>query len=146
MSTLERRRRVRCRLACELLGAQRTPLRSHIVTLSEGGFAVETEPRFETGDEMRICILPHRRERAVKVRSILELAGGLAAARTAARAAEITAHEAALVLEADAADCRLPDPAEATLDDPRHDLGADHPDGESGDRYLTAAVTGRPSP
>lgn len=71
MSSLERRRRVRCRLACELLGARRTRSRSSIVTLSEGGFALETEPRFEMGEEVRVCILPHRRERAVKITGII---------------------------------------------------------------------------
>lgn len=72
MSNLERRRRVRCRLPCELLGERRQAgPRPNIVTLSEGGFAIETMRPFETGETIRICILPHRRERAVKITAIV---------------------------------------------------------------------------
>jgi hypothetical protein len=42
-----------------------------VVTLSEGGFAIETMREFETGETIRLCILPHRRERAVKVTGIV---------------------------------------------------------------------------
>jgi len=71
VSFLERRRRVRCRLACEFLGQRQAGSRSNVVTLSEGGFAIETLREFETGETIRLCILPHRRERAVKVTGIV---------------------------------------------------------------------------
>ncbi len=71
MSRIERRRRVRCRLACEPLGEKRTSTRSSVVTLSEGGFAFETLGSYEVGEAIRLCILPHRRERAVKVSGIV---------------------------------------------------------------------------
>jgi hypothetical protein len=71
LSRIERRRRIRCRLACELLGEKRTSTRSSVVTLSEGGFAFETLGSYEVGEAIRLCILPHRRERAVKVSGIV---------------------------------------------------------------------------
>lgn len=71
MSFLERRHRVRCRLACELLGQKRTRTRSNIVALSEGGFAIETDLQIEVGEPIRLCILPHRQERSVKVTGIV---------------------------------------------------------------------------
>ncbi len=68
---IERRRRVRCRLQCELLGAQPNRRRSSIVTLSEGGFALETSLPIDPGQPIRLCILPHRREQSVELTGIV---------------------------------------------------------------------------
>ena len=50
---------------------KRARARSSVVTLSEGGFALETLAEFEVGEAIRLCILPHRRERAVKLTGIV---------------------------------------------------------------------------
>jgi hypothetical protein len=71
LTFLERRHRIRCRLACELLGKKHTRTRPNIVALSEGGFALETDLQIEVGEPIRLCILPHRQDRSVKVTGIV---------------------------------------------------------------------------
>ncbi len=40
------------------------------MTLSEGGLGLEAPLRIEQGDSLRICILPHRKSRAVRIEGI----------------------------------------------------------------------------
>ncbi len=40
------------------------------MTLSEGGLSIEAPLQVEQGDSLRICILPHRKSRSVKVEGI----------------------------------------------------------------------------
>ncbi len=64
-----RRLRTRCRLPCEIEQG-RARHRAAVVTLSEGGLAVETALELAQGDAARIRIHPQRGERAVVVDAI----------------------------------------------------------------------------
>lgn len=70
MARIKRRRRVRCKLPCEIVlnAKQRVPGR--IVTLSEGGIAVLTGAGFDQGDSMRIVIDP-KGARPIRVSAIV---------------------------------------------------------------------------
>ncbi|MDP6244918.1 MAG: PilZ domain-containing protein, partial [Myxococcota bacterium] len=68
---LARQRRVRCRLACEVLDCGRRPVRGVLCSLSAGGLSLEARLRVEQGDGIRLRILPHRRARAVTVGAIV---------------------------------------------------------------------------
>ncbi|MDP6074986.1 MAG: PilZ domain-containing protein [Myxococcota bacterium] len=71
MGRLARQRRVRCRLACEVLDCGRRPVRGVLCSLSAGGLSLEARLRVEQGDGIRLRILPHRRARAVTVGAIV---------------------------------------------------------------------------
>lgn len=60
MARIKRRRRVRCKLPCEIvLGGKKTKrLPGRVVTLSEGGLAVLTGAHFEQGDAIRLVVDP----------------------------------------------------------------------------------------
>ncbi len=60
MARIKRRRRVRCKLPCEIvLGGKKTKrLPGRVVTLSEGGLAVLTGAHFDQGDSIRLIIDP----------------------------------------------------------------------------------------
>ncbi|MCR9092821.1 MAG: PilZ domain-containing protein [bacterium] len=60
MARIKRRRRVRCKLPCEILidGKKTKRLPGRVVTLSEGGLAVLTGAHFDQGDAIRVLIDP----------------------------------------------------------------------------------------
>jgi len=67
---LERRRRVRCRLPCEIVAGRRK-IEATVVSLSEGGLGLEAKVGADQGDPIRIVIMPHRRKRAVTVDALV---------------------------------------------------------------------------
>lgn len=58
MSRIQRRRRTRCKLPCEIVISPKKRVPGRIVTLSEGGLAVLTAYDFDQGDPMRLVIDP----------------------------------------------------------------------------------------
>ncbi len=56
MGRITRRRRVRCKLSCEIAQAGRRRIPGRVTTLSEGGLAVLTDLRFEQGDPIHLKI------------------------------------------------------------------------------------------
>ena len=59
MSRIKRRRRIRCKLPCEILVAKGKRMPGRVVTLSEGGLAVVTAVSLEQGDPVRLVIDPN---------------------------------------------------------------------------------------
>jgi hypothetical protein len=53
---ITRRRRVRCKLSCEIAQSGRRRIPGRVTTLSEGGLAVLTDLRFEQGDPIHLKI------------------------------------------------------------------------------------------
>ena len=58
MARIKRRRRVRCKLPCEVVTEGKKRLPGRVVTLSEGGLAVLTGASFDQGDSVRLVIDP----------------------------------------------------------------------------------------
>ncbi len=60
MARIKRRRRVRCKLPCEIVlgGKKQRRLPARVVTLSEGGLAVLSGAHFDQGDPIRLVIDP----------------------------------------------------------------------------------------
>lgn len=58
MARIKRRRRIRCKLACEIAVSAKRRMPGRIVTLSEGGLAVLTSAPFEQGAALRLIIDP----------------------------------------------------------------------------------------
>lgn len=71
MTRLARRPRSRCRLRCEILQRGRRAPTGTVVSVSEGGFGIETALQVEQGDTLCIRILPRGRRRPVQVASIV---------------------------------------------------------------------------
>jgi hypothetical protein len=66
---IQRRRRIRCRLPCEIVERRRS-VRARVVSLSEGGLGIETGQRADVGESLRLRILPRQRDRTVSVEGI----------------------------------------------------------------------------
>lgn len=58
MSRIKRRRRVRCKLPCEIAVSAKKRVPGRVVTLSEGGLAVLASVDLEQGDGVRLVIDP----------------------------------------------------------------------------------------
>jgi len=58
MARIRRRRRARCKLACQIAVDAKKRVAGRVVTLSEGGLAVLTGAHFEQGDAIRLVIDP----------------------------------------------------------------------------------------
>ena len=58
MTRIKRRRRIRCKLPCEIAVSAKQRIPGRIVTLSEGGLAVLTSAPFEQGEALRLIIDP----------------------------------------------------------------------------------------
>ena len=71
MTRLERRRRIRCRLRCEIVEPRRHRAEAAVLSLSEGGLSVEAALRVEQGDPIRLRIRPHPGAPAVTVEGIV---------------------------------------------------------------------------
>lgn len=71
MARSQRRRRVACRLKCEIRDAGRRRVRGRVVSLSEGGLALVAELNLEHGDPIRLSIDPGNGQKAVNVSAIV---------------------------------------------------------------------------
>lgn len=71
LSTIQRRRRVRCRLGCEILGQGRRNERATIVALSEGGLGIEVASPVEVGEPIELRIRSRRNGPAVEVTALV---------------------------------------------------------------------------
>lgn len=59
MAHIKRRRRVRCKLPCEIIVSAKKRVKGRIVTLSEGGLAVLTAYSLDQGEPLRLVIDPN---------------------------------------------------------------------------------------
>lgn len=72
MSRIQRRRRVPCRLKCEIaIPGNRRHVRGRVVSLSEGGLAIVADLALDQGDPIRILIETGAGRRPVKVSAIV---------------------------------------------------------------------------
>ena len=70
MSRIKRRRRVQCKLPCELVLSKSRRVPGRVVTLSEGGLAVVTGVALDQGDAVRLVIDP-KGARPIQVSAIV---------------------------------------------------------------------------
>jgi hypothetical protein len=52
----QRRRRIRCRLPCQVIKRPRRSIPAAVLSISEGGFSLETNERVDQGDSIRLHI------------------------------------------------------------------------------------------
>jgi len=71
MSRIKRRRRVKCKLACEVLHSRGRTIPGRIVTLSEGGLALITKLGFDQGDSIQLRITPETGGKPIRVSAIV---------------------------------------------------------------------------
>ena len=71
MARTQRRRRIGCRLKCEIVGGQLRRIRGRVVSLSEGGLAVVADLELEQGDPIRLLLEPGGGLAPVKVSAIV---------------------------------------------------------------------------
>jgi hypothetical protein len=71
LERIQRRRRVRCRLPCEIVEKPRHRIPAVVASLSEGGLGIEADLDVEQGQELRLRILPRRGPREVRVAAIV---------------------------------------------------------------------------
>lgn len=58
MARIKRRRRIRCKLPCEIIQSGRRHIQGRVVVLSEGGLAVISGVGLDQGEPLRLRILP----------------------------------------------------------------------------------------
>jgi PilZ domain len=71
VSRIKRRRRVRCKLQCEIVQPNQRPIPARLVTLSEGGFAVVTTLGLGQGESIRVLIKTDQGGPPIKVSGIV---------------------------------------------------------------------------
>ena len=71
MARIKRRRRVRCKLQCEIVQPNKRPIPARLVTLSEGGFAVITTLALGQGESIRVLIKPDHGGSPIKISGIV---------------------------------------------------------------------------
>jgi hypothetical protein len=71
LARIKRRRRVRCKLQCEIVQPNKRPIPARLVTLSEGGFAVITTLGLGQGESIRLLIKPDHGGSPIKVSGIV---------------------------------------------------------------------------
>ena len=71
MARIKRRRRVRCKLQCEIVQPNKRSIPARLVTLSEGGFAVITTLALAQGEAIRVLIKPDRGGSPIKISGIV---------------------------------------------------------------------------
>lgn len=71
MARIKRRRRVRCKLQCEIVQPNQRPVPARLVTLSEGGFAIITTLGLTQGESIRVLIKPDHGGSPIKVSGIV---------------------------------------------------------------------------
>lgn len=70
MARIQRRRRVRCKLPCEIVVSPKKRVQGRVLTLSEGGIAVVSGLQMDQGDTIRLIIDPNG-ARPIKVTAIV---------------------------------------------------------------------------
>lgn len=68
---IKRRRRVDCKIACEVVESSRRRVQGRIVAISEGGLAVVTDLPFEHGDPIRLLLKPFASDKSIGVSAIV---------------------------------------------------------------------------
>ncbi len=71
MARIKRRRRVRCKLQCEIVQPNQRPVPARLVSLSEGGFAIITTLGLGQGESIRVLIKPDQGGAPIKVSGIV---------------------------------------------------------------------------
>jgi hypothetical protein len=71
LARTQRRRRIRCRLPCQVIQGPRRTIPAAVLSLSEGGFGLETTERVEQGDPIRLHIQAQGTAPEVKVEAIV---------------------------------------------------------------------------
>lgn len=71
MARIKRRRRVRCKLQCEIVQPNKRPIPARLVTLSEGGFAVITTLGLGQGESIRVLVKPDHGGTPIKISGIV---------------------------------------------------------------------------
>lgn len=71
MSRIKRRRRAKCKLACEVLHTRGRTVPGRVVTLSEGGLALITKLGFEQGDSIQMRVTPEKGGKPVRISAIV---------------------------------------------------------------------------
>lgn len=71
LTRLVRRPRIRCRIPCSVIGDDGRAHEAALVSLSEGGFGIETPLRIEQGDDIRVRLGPRQRRGAPHVDAIV---------------------------------------------------------------------------
>ncbi len=71
MARIKRRRRVRCKLQCEIVQPNKRSIPARLVTLSEGGFAVITTLALAQGESIRVLIKPDHGGLPIKISGIV---------------------------------------------------------------------------
>ncbi len=71
MSRIKRRRRIKCKLACEVMHTRGRKIPGRIVTLSEGGLALITKLGFDQGDSIQMRITPEKGSKPIRVSAIV---------------------------------------------------------------------------
>ncbi len=71
LARIKRRRRVRCKLQCEIVQPNQRPIPARLVSLSEGGFAIITTLGLGQGESIRVLIKSDRGVDLIKVSGIV---------------------------------------------------------------------------
>jgi len=71
MARTQRRRRIRCRIPCQVIQQSRRKIPAAVLSLSEGGFGLETTERLDQGDPIRLHIQAQGTVPAVLVDAIV---------------------------------------------------------------------------
>jgi PilZ domain len=71
LARIKRRRRVRCKLQCEIVQPNKRSIPARLVTLSEGGFAVITTLALAQGESIRVLIKPDHGGSLIKISGIV---------------------------------------------------------------------------
>jgi hypothetical protein len=71
LARIKRRRRVRCKLQCEIVQPNQRPVPARLVSLSEGGFAIITTLGLTQGESIRVLIKPDHGGAPIKVSGIV---------------------------------------------------------------------------
>ncbi len=71
MSRIQRRRRTRCKLRCEIVLAGKRRQQARVVSLSEGGLALVADLRLEQGEPIRLLVSPGEGQPTIRVSGIV---------------------------------------------------------------------------
>ena len=71
MARTQRRRRIECRLKCEIVLSKSRRVRGRVVSLSEGGLAVVADLDLDHGDPIRLMLEPDGGRKPIKVSAIV---------------------------------------------------------------------------
>lgn len=71
MSRIQRRRRTRCKLRCEVVLAGKRRQQGRVVSLSEGGLALVADLQLEQGEPIRLLVSPGEGQPTIRVSGIV---------------------------------------------------------------------------